>query len=93
MGTASRSDNPQSSTASQSAPEGSIPTQAIGTIRRFAEFCIAYEPEFIAGGIYPYEMADIRTNVAIIEGWSARFGVSLKEESSHTDHSSENGEM
>jgi hypothetical protein len=55
-------------------------THAIGTVKEFAAFCQAHPPQFVAGGVYGYEIPRIRTHVAAIEGWLKVFVAALKEE-------------
>ena len=53
-------------------------TALLGTVRRFAEFCAANDPELIAGGVLPHEAADTREQVATIDAWLDRFVINLK---------------
>lgn len=52
-------------------------TQLLGTVRRFAEFCEANEPEKIANGILENETAKVRRMVATIDVWLDRLVVNL----------------
>lgn len=62
------------------APPGFVhATNAIGSIQEFANFCNEHKPEYIAGGVYPYETAKIRQNVATVNAWLDRFVINLKE--------------
>lgn len=63
----------------ESAPAGfKEATQAIGTIKRFSDFCNQTPPELVANGVMPSEIADLRKRVATIDGWLDRFVVNLK---------------
>lgn len=52
-------------------------TEAIGTLRRFAEFCNSNSPEDVAGGVYEYEIAALKQHVGVIDGWLDRFVINL----------------
>jgi hypothetical protein len=66
---------------SKSAPPGfAAATHAIGTVKEFAAFCQAHSPEFVAGGIYGYEVATLRAHVTTIEAWLMAFVAGLTEE-------------
>ncbi len=52
-------------------------TEAIGTLRRFAEFCNSNSPEDVAGGVYDYEIAALKQHVGVIDGWLDRFVINL----------------
>jgi hypothetical protein len=66
---------------SKPAPPGFIPaTHAIGTVKEFAAFCQAHAPEYVAGGIYGYEVPKVRAHVAVIEAWLVTFVGHLNEE-------------
>lgn len=52
-------------------------TEAIGTLRRFAEFCNSNSPEDVAGGVYDYEVAALKQHVGVIDGWLDRFVINL----------------
>jgi len=68
-------------TASKPAPPGFIQaTHAIGTVKDFAAFCAEQPAEFVAGGIYGYEVPKIRAHVATIEAWLAVFVAHLNTE-------------
>jgi hypothetical protein len=65
---------------SKAAPPGFVhATQAIGTVKHFAIFCREQPAPFIAGAIYPYEVAAVRADVAIITEWFAGLLVHLPE--------------
>lgn len=53
-------------------------THLLGTVRRFAEFCSQNNATFVAGGVLPHEAADLRAQVAVIDGWLDQFIVSVK---------------
>jgi hypothetical protein len=54
-------------------------TYAIGTVEEFAVFCLANDPEFVAGGVLRHEVAEAQKNVAVIDVWLDRFVVNLRE--------------
>lgn len=56
-------------------------TQLLGTVRRFAEFCAANNPEFVAAGVLPSEAKHVRELVTQIDHWLDRFVVNLKDAS------------
>ena len=61
-------------------PEGfAQATYLLGSVGRFAEFCGKYTPEFVAGGLKPFEYREAREQVAIIDAWLDRFIVRLTE--------------
>ena len=53
-------------------------THLLGAVGRFAEFCQANEPEEVAQGVMPSEVAELRSNVARIDGWLDRFVINLE---------------
>ena len=62
------------------APPGFVQaTKAIGRIRDLAAYCRENDPEFVAGGVYDYELADLRTNVQAVQEWLERLAGHLKE--------------
>jgi hypothetical protein len=62
------------------APPGFVQaTHALGTIREFAILCRDHPAPFIAGGMYPYEVAAVRADVAVITQWLAVLLVHLQE--------------
>jgi hypothetical protein len=65
----------------EQAPQGfREATHLIGTVKRFAEFCRANDPERVASGVMPSEAADLQQHVSAIDGWLDRFVVNLKGE-------------
>ena len=54
-------------------------TEAIGTLRRFSEFCKAQPPARIAGSLMPHEVASVLKNVSTIDAWLDQFVDNLKE--------------
>lgn len=61
------------------APPGFIQaTEAIGTVKMFAEFCQGNDPVNVAGGVMEYETDDIREHISTIDKWLDRFIVNLK---------------
>lgn len=62
-------------------PEGfKQATHLIGAVRRFSEFCQANDAKFVAEGVLPSEVAELRDHVATIDGWLDRFVTSLRSE-------------
>jgi len=60
-------------------PEGFKPaTHLISTVKRFAEFCQQNDAALVAGGVMSAEAAELRSMVAIIDGWLDRFIIILK---------------
>lgn len=55
-------------------------THAIGTVKEFAAFCDGHAAEFVAGGVYGYEIPKIRAHVATIEAWLVLFLAHLNPE-------------
>lgn len=53
-------------------------SEAMGTLRRFAEYCQAQEPARIAAAFKPHEVAAVRKNVAIVDAWLDQFVVHLQ---------------
>ena len=52
-------------------------TEAMGTLRRFAEFCEAQDPARIAAAFQPHELAAVRRSVSVVDAWLDRFVVHL----------------
>jgi hypothetical protein len=52
-------------------------TQALGTIKRFAEFASEHDPIEVAAGVMPHEVNAARAHIAAIDSWLDRFVVSL----------------
>lgn len=52
-------------------------TEAMGTLRRFAEFCSTQAPARIAAALQPHEVAEVRKNVATVDAWLDQFVVHL----------------
>lgn len=52
-----------------SRPGFSQATEAIGTLRRFAEFCRENNPKSVAAGVLPEESQEIREWVSAIDRW------------------------
>jgi hypothetical protein len=85
--TAIESDHPATVTrlaelgkTSKPAPPGFVQaTHAIGTVKEFAKFCEAHSAEFIAGGIYDYELPKVLAQVEVIAKWLLRFSKKLRE--------------
>jgi hypothetical protein len=44
-------------------------TAALGTLRRFGEFCTANDPEKVAGAVMEHEIAEAKKSVGIIDSW------------------------
>lgn len=59
-------------------PGFSKATQALGAVEDFAEFCRTHDPLFVAGGVLPFEAAQARENVAVVDAWLDRFVINLK---------------
>lgn len=53
-------------------------TEALGTLRRFAEFCSANDPHKIAKAFKPHELPGIRKHVATVDQWLDRLVTSLE---------------
>ncbi len=61
-------------------PEGfQEATHVLGAMRRFAEKCAEHEPELIAAGVRPHEVAEIQERVSAIDAWLDRFIVNVRE--------------
>jgi hypothetical protein len=67
-------------TAKPAPPGFKEATRVIGTLSQAAKFCEAHPAEFIAGGIYGYEVERIRKDVAVIKAWLSVFAAHLNEE-------------
>jgi ParB-like chromosome segregation protein Spo0J len=52
-------------------------TGPIGALNRFAEFCRANLPRSVASTILPVQVAEVRSNIAIIDKWLSEFGIAL----------------
>jgi hypothetical protein len=64
---------------SQPKPEGfTKATHLIGTVKRFAEFCEDNDPVFVAGGVLPSEISELKRHVQTIDNWLDRFVVNLE---------------
>lgn len=60
-------------------PEGfTKATQAIGHVKRFAEFCEENDPKYVAHGVFEDEAADLRAMVFKIDAWLDVFVTNLK---------------
>lgn len=55
-------------------------TQALGTLRAFAQFVATNDPVEIAAGVKPHEVKIARANIEAIDLWLDKFVTSLKEE-------------
>lgn len=53
-------------------------TEAIGTLKRFAEFCEANDPKLVAHGVESYEVKKLHGYVAIIDKWMDVFDTSME---------------
>jgi hypothetical protein len=53
-------------------------THALGTLRRFAEFCETQDPAFVANGVLSHEVEEARVRVGVIDVWLDRFVTALK---------------
>jgi hypothetical protein len=53
-------------------------THALGTLRRFAEFCETQDPAFVANGVLSHEVEEARVRVGVIDAWLDRFVTALK---------------
>lgn len=64
---------------SRPVPEGfKQATHLLGTVKRFAEFCRANEPETVANGVLVSEAAELRKTVSAIDSWLDRFVINLR---------------
>jgi hypothetical protein len=61
----------------QSNPAFPRATKALGTVRRFAEFCEANDPREIASAVMSHEIGPTKKRVGIIDGWLDLFVSSL----------------
>jgi hypothetical protein len=52
-------------------------TEAGGTLRRFAEFCSAYDAERIAKAFKPHEIPALREHVSVVDAWLDKFVINL----------------
>jgi ParB-like chromosome segregation protein Spo0J len=52
-------------------------TGPIGALNRFAEFCRANSPVYVAPGISPGEAAEVRTSIAFVNEWLGQFVAAL----------------
>ncbi len=52
-------------------------TEAMGTLRRFADYCEAQNPARIAAALQPHEIATVRKHVAVVDAWLDQFVVHL----------------
>jgi hypothetical protein len=52
-------------------------TGPIGALNRFAEFCRANLPVYVAPGIPPGEAAKVRTSIAVVNEWLGQFVLAL----------------
>jgi hypothetical protein len=60
------------------APKGfAKATQAMGSVRRFSEFCEEHDPVFVAGGVLDYEVAAVTEQVKLVDNWLDKFVVNL----------------
>jgi hypothetical protein len=63
-------------------PEGfKQATHLIGAVKRFAEFCQENEPDSVAGGVLPHEVAELQSLVGVIDAWLDRFVVNVGKKS------------
>ena len=78
-------DNPPSSiqsfinTASGNERKFAKATHLIGAVRRFAEFCESNDAVWVAGGVMPREVEEIRRQVGQIDSWLDVFVVNMKD--------------
>jgi hypothetical protein len=56
-------------------------THLIGSVKRFAEFCGENNPQDVAGGVLPAEVATLQAHVATIDAWLDLFIVTLQKAS------------
>lgn len=64
---------------SRPVPEGfKQATHLLGTVKRFAEFCRANEPETVANGVLVSEAVELRKTVSAIDTWLDRFVINLR---------------
>lgn len=52
-------------------------TAALASLRRFSEFTESHDPQRVAAGVRPQEVASVRKHVAAIDSWLDRFIVSI----------------